>query len=297
MTLVVLLLVVALQVLLFQFGSIPFTRSFFAMHFGAATASPADAARRHVRRTARLQLVLGTLFAAGLVSVALGMPADWAIRRLVVASVSIASSAVFALTLMRNRMTLRRLAESLPDAGVRRAALETRDVSRSSRFEWIGPAAFLVTGVFVVWGVRHLQVAHDPGPGSTATRMVSFLGVQGVATALLLYFSVRLREARTTASPRFPMFRDRPDSALRLGIDLADAEVRAANLAKLGIAAWFGCVQLHLFFRATANSLTRAAYAAQWTCVGFLLLVYALYLLRVARLVRAGGKEERRPAG
>ena len=287
MTVVVLLSVVAIQVLLFQFGSITFTRSLFALHFGDAPAPPADVVRGYVRGNTRFQVALGTAFAAFLICAAFGIPSNPTSRRLMVAGVSLVSSLVFVLTMLRDRRALRNLEASLPDTGLRRAALHVRDASRSRLLEMSPLAMFILTGTFVLWAARNLTAAHGTASGleSTGARMVIYLVIQGGVTALLMWLSVRFREARTAASPRFPMFRDHPDAALRLGIDLADAEIRAFNRAKLGIAALFAFAQLHLFLRAKSSGLADTAHVAQWACVSFLLLVFAFYLLRVRRLL------------
>ncbi len=287
MTPTVLLVVIAIQVALFQFGSIAFSRSVFAMHFGGSTASPADRVRHYLTTSARLQVVIGAILTAALVCIATGVLDALTVRRLALAIVSLVSSGVFVVSFVRDRRTLRTLQEALPETGVRRAALEMRQPARKQLFEILTLAMFLVTCLFVFWAVRHVPAPHDPaaGPGPEASRMLVYLAIQGGVTALLLWFSFRLSEARTTASPRFPMFRDHPDVALRVGMELADAEVRAFDWAKIGIASWFACVQLHLFLSANENAWSGAAHAAQWACVGFLLVVFGTYLLRVRRVV------------
>lgn len=288
MKLVVLLSVVAVQVLLFQWGCIAFTRSLFALHFGDATAHPAEVARRYVSGVARLQGLLGLAFVAALLLVGFGFPAGDMAGPLTVAVVSVASSLAFAATMIRSRKTLRVLQEALPDAGVRRAALVTRTRAHSPLFESLPLVALGITTGFVVWALAWGLESSVHRLGPYATRMLVYLSLQGIVTVVLMWASIRLRQSRTAVSARFPRFRDHPESALQLGIDLADAESHAFGLAKLGIAAWFAFNQLQLYFDATSNTLHRAAGIAEWACIAFLLLVYGLYLLRVRNVVRTG---------
>ena len=288
MSLASLLIVVAAQIALFQLGSIAFTRSVFAMHFGETTGPPTDAVRRYLLRNRQMQVGCAALFALLLLAAAIAPEGDHE-RGILAASASLGSSLVFAITFMHARRRLRLLGESLPDRGLRRASLESRGIRRLYAPLWESvPLCVLVgTAVFTAWALYGLPAGERPTIGSpTAVQLLVYLVIQGVVTAVGSWLALRMSSARSAASSRFPLFRDHPETALKLGVDLADAEMKAFLMARLGIAGLFATQQLHLFFRATGHSAAAIAGFAKSGCIALLFVVFAHYLFRVSRLVR-----------
>jgi hypothetical protein len=227
-------LVVIGQIVVFQFASVPFTRSVFEARLGDLPHPLSTRSDDYLRKGARYRFALGAVLLVAALACTLGLPSDPQTRKLMLAVVSLISSAAFAIASFRDRRTVNALHRQLPDAGRRRASLRPRSISLWYHTSWevLPVAVFLVTAGLTAVLARRL----DPVP----TEMWLLVSLQGAFVIGALLYTYRYGTGVPNVSSRLALFRERPELALEFGERLAEKEMRYFMQAKISVSLLLG---------------------------------------------------------
>jgi hypothetical protein len=273
------ILVIA-QVAVFQFLSISFTRSLFRLLLGDAPEPASGKAATYIRGAARQRFFLGGLLALVALAILVGLPAAVGARKVLLAAVSLVSTAAFVIASVAERKAASSIAAELPGFGLRRASLQPRTLSRWYHPAWesVPIAIFIATSIvaLVLWSRLD----------QTPVSMWVLLPIQGVFVSGALLYTVSHGVRVANVSSRFVALRDQPEVALRFSERLAGVQMRYFMLVKVCISLLFGIGALHTGLEVLAPAAGPFLAALRWGTVITLLTAYAAYLLQIVTLTR-----------
>lgn len=269
------------QIVVFQLFPIPLTRSLFRARLDTPPPSVDAELRRYVHDSSRSRSLLGAiLLVVALGGGLLGLGPTVAGPKILLAVVSLTSSAAFLAATVRDRRVLHSLLGRLPEASRRIASLERRHLSRWYRPAW----EVLPIVVLVVTGT--LAALAGLRSGALPPRTWLLLALQAAFVLGGLLYVLQRAPAVTPVPQRPVSVRDRPEAALRVGEDLLAREMRYFVAARIGVALLLGTSVAEDALGALRHPAAPVAGAATWGLVGVLLLAFARYLRDVLRATR-----------
>jgi hypothetical protein len=279
----VLVLVVALQVVVFQFLSPRLFRALPDLLVGPV-GLPADVAAEvatYRGRVGRGDRVAGVVFllilaVAVLAGAAAGVGAGAV--KLAAAGVSLASSGALAAGYLRGRKLSRRLASRVPAPAVRTAPVARRGLSQHYPPLW-------EVVVLVVWWAAAVPAVIGLMAGESRTALVIVLVFQ--AAVALGGLALALRHAVGARLPQRARFGLADSLGEAVDRALRRVEMRVLLALRIGLLALLGLQAAEY-----AAASPTAPPGAQWAVVAALLMVFGVYLVAPARAAgfpRAGG--------
>lgn len=281
MNLLTILIVILIQIAIFQFVAVFLARSLPVVLVGERDL-PAELRRdveRFRRRAGRLRLGLGVFLAAAAVGIVL-LGVGPSGGKLFLAGVSLVSTLAMAAGYFRDRRSMRTLGCRRPDAGIRAASLEPRTLGRYYHPLWeaVPVAILLISAGFTVRVVSGGMV-----DGEAASGMLACLAFQALLVLGFLAYTLSSGLTGSSVASRLPMFRDRPEAAFALDDALRGTELRYFAAAKTGVALLLGLPQVEIAARAWRHQAALWLDAGGWILVVLLLVLFGRYVLRVAR--------------
>jgi hypothetical protein len=292
MNLLALLVVVLLQIGLFQFLSVFLTRAFPAVTVGGSDLPPrlARSTQRFRRTAGRFRFALGALLALAALIAVIGRVGPGS-GKLFLAGISVLSTAGMIAGYVRDRRTIRSMREQLPGTGIRWASLEPRTLGQQYHPAWeaVPIAVLVLSAAFTAWAVSR---GISDGPGmqgireDAALRMIATLAIQGLAILGLMVLAFHAVLTSSSIGVRLPMFRDRPEAALAVDASLRTAELRYFIAARIGIALLLGFHQVEIAAESWDHPAAPWIEAGGWMLVILLLVLFAGYIQRLVKLSR-----------
>lgn len=279
--------VVALQVLVFQFLGSRWTSMLPDSLMGRAGGAEGDASPRpgtgeRTIRAGRGQRALGIALLVTIVAATASTGLDPALRKLTLAAVSLMSAFAFLGGYVRGRVALTRFAASLPEPKRRTASLQRHTLARHYPLVWEALPVVVIL----------LTLALGAAPFTRGREGLFWLPLLQILVAgggLLMAIGY----ARAAAAPqRIRAAWANPDAALRVDQRLRTLELRAFLAARVGIVLLLTAKQLGR----AVPAYTGAARIGEWLVVGMLLCTYAAYLLLATRPAPDGSVRGEGPA-
>jgi hypothetical protein len=302
MNMLTILVVVLVQIAVFQFASVFLARGAPALLVGDRDL-PAELARRmdrFRRSSGRSRMALGGLLAAAALLAGLIRPAGPGEGKLILAAISLVSTAGMIGGYLRDRRAIRSMQDLKLDSGLRLASLEPRTIRRYYHPAWEAlPVVVLVaSAAFTVWAVsREGVVANGDSAG---LHMIAILALQGFLVVGLLVFTSNSVLASASLAARLPVFRESPEAAIALDNALRETELRYFLAAKVGVVLLLALRLGEIAAEALHNPSRAWLEAGGWALVTALLVLFGFYVHRVVKLsrkvVNAAGAD-RQPAG
>jgi hypothetical protein len=110
--------------------------------------------------------------------------------------------------------------------------------------------------------------------------------LQGVFVLGALFYTFRFGLVVPNVLQRLASLRDRPELAMRLGERLAAREIQYLMFAKTAVALLLGVSVVEHGLGALHHEAASLFEVTSWVIVGFLILLFAAYLIRLVALVR-----------
>jgi len=282
---ILIVLTVLVQVLVFQFLAVAFTRSVFVVRLGSPPEPVAAKVAGYLQKAARSRYLLGAILLALAIVIRWVLPLSVGMAKLSLAVVSLVSAFAFVAAVVRDRNFARAAQDELPEAGIRRASL----AARPSRY-WYSPYWELVpiclvgiTCVYVYWLTLQL---------TTLPAMIwVWLGVQVVFAFGALWYAARWGMRVPNVSRRLAMLRKHPELALKLGERLAANEARYFMPAKVLVTLLLGLKVLREGMEAMGSAGVETVALLKWLLVGLLILTYVLFILQLGRITKGAMRE------
>lgn len=278
MTFSMLLLVILVQIAIFQFLSLSFTRSLFVARIGEPVGPEADRVAHYLARAKQLRFGFGSFLLAACLVIAAGVLSGPS-AKIALAVVSVTSSVAFTGAIIRDRREVHAMLQDRPDGAVRLASLRPRRLRQWYHPAWETlPVAISVATVafLVVWDARGYPVR----PG-----ILAFLALQIAFVFGALLYTVRYGTTARNSSA-LSSLRRQPELALELGERLLGAELRYFMIAKVGVALLLSATIVHLAMVDAGNALEPAFKTVRWLLAGALLVAFAAYVARVGMLTK-----------
>jgi len=276
----ILSLLIAAQVVVFQFVAVVFTKSVFAVGLGEP---PEELARRmseYQRRVSRQRYALGGVLLVLAVAVQWIVPSGDGAAKLMLTALSLTSTAAFVAAVVQDRKTMRRAHAELPDGGTRRASLTPRKPGYWYNPYWeLVPIAMVSVTCAYVYSLT-LQLEAVPSMAWL------WLGLQAVIAFGGLWYAARRGLRVPNISRRIAMFRRRPELALQFGERLAANEARYFMVVKVLVALLFGLKVVRSGMEALNNPAVATVDVLKWISVGLMLLAYAGFIWRLGRITK-----------
>ncbi len=273
MKLTVLVVLVALQVVVFQFLAVRLSRVLPDYLVGARELPPETVADigRYRRRLGRARWSVGVvlLLVLGLAVTAAAGPA---VRKLAVAGVSLASAVVFLIGYARDRRRVRALAAGVPAPAKRTATLERGRLSRHYGIAWevVPVAAWIATLVLAVIAIR-----------AGEADVFGMVALQGGVVIGGFVLSLWYARSGPGLPQRARAHLGEPRTALRLDERLRTLELRALLATRIGIVVLLGLKQAESALPALGVDSPVLLGLAEWGVIAGLLAVFAVYVTRL----------------
>jgi len=286
MNTIVLLIVVAFQILVFQFLGVRLSRLLPDYLVGVRDLPPetnaAIAAYRGRIGRGRRWIGATLLLILGLTTVGVGTPA---VRRLVIAGVSLISTAVFLAGYVRDRRLASLLAASLPPPTARTATLERATLSEHYRIrrELLPVVVWIATLAVTVMAMR-------AGRADLFTLAVLQSGVVVGGLALSLWYA----RWGPRLSQRARAHLGEPEAALQLDRRLRTLELRAFLAARIGIVLLLAVKQAQKALPALGLHAAGVLTVAEWAMIVGMLGIFAAHVMQLSRVrvARSSGHYE-----
>jgi hypothetical protein len=280
MTFPILTIIVIGQIVAFQFLSIAFTRSLFVACLGTPAEPLSSELNDYLNKVRRYRFILGAALLLVVLAIVLGIPADSGVQKIVLAVVSVTSSAAFAMASIMDRRAARAMRDRLPGSERKVASLEPRSVSHWYHLVWeIVPAVILLATLAVTVAVgRRL--------GQPTTEMWVYQAFQAAFVMGAIFYTYRYGVTVPNTAARLAMLRDHPDVALEFGQRLAAKDMQYFMLAKIGVALLLGVNAVEAGLQALHHSAASILDSVSWVIVSILLVMFAAYVLTIVALTR-----------
>jgi hypothetical protein len=273
----VLVLVVSVQIALFQFVSIVVTRRLFSMLLSHPNADSTVEAATYLQRIRRQRLTLGTVLLAVTFSGLFPLPAGPGVSAVLLAVASVTSAVAFSVASIQDRRLVESTREVDPGGGIKYASLEPRSLRHWYNPVWeaLPIATLLATSVFTIWFGDRL--------GRIPIAMLIVLALQALFVVVALWRTA-FHPPGVSSMPRLRC--DRPEVALRLAEQLAANEMQFFMIAKVGISLLLAVMSLRIGLKTLDDPAAPSMNFAHWAIVGLLLLTFAGYLVRFMALTK-----------
>jgi hypothetical protein len=272
--------VVVLQVVVFQLVLAGRARALSDVTFGARDLPEPAAARLKAidRRAKTVNRILAAVLLIAAAAIMFFSPFDVGGRKLGIAIVSIASSAVLIGNLLVGRRETEDVLALLPETGRRVASLERRSLGRYYPlvWEWVGPALFAATLAMTAWAAAGTSSAGGAGLWIAPVFQAFFL-------AVLHFFSVRLVHGHRYVPHNTAIFAEHPEDGLALEDRLRTLKLRALLAVKILVTLEWGMLQLKRVQVLVSGEAPGWLSPIVWVPVAALLVVFAAFLVQVSR--------------
>jgi hypothetical protein len=276
----VLALIIIVQITVFQFLFVAFTRSLFTVRLGTPPGSLAAGVAAYIRKAVLHRFSLGAVLLLSACWVGLSGPDEPGFRKLLLAAISLISSVAFTIALVMDRRTIASMRDTLPESHIRHASLGPRTLRQWYHPSWeiVPVAVLLATAAFTVSVGYRL--------GEIPARMLVLQVLQGTFVIGSLFYSLRYGTATTNVATTLPMFRDHPDVALEFSEELAGRENRYFILAKIGVALLLANGTIRAGLVAIDHGAAPILGKTMWALIILLLAAFAHFIVRLVSLVR-----------
>jgi len=276
----VLAFIVIGQITVFQFAAVAFTRSLFTAMLGHPPDPLARESALYLSKASRFRFALGAALLLLTLATLIGLPADPAMRKLLIAFLSLTSSGAFAYASVTDRRTVNSMRQALPESGVRRASLMPRAAFHWYRAAWeILPIAILLATVV-------LTIVLGRRLGHITTEMWGLQILQAVFVIGAFVYTLRHGVAVPNVSSRLAMLRDRPELGLEFSERFAARERQYFMLAKIGVTLLLGVSTVHSGLEALNHEAAAPFDTMTWVIVGVLLVLFATFVLQIVTLTK-----------
>ena len=285
------LVVVAIQIVAFQFLSGILTRTLPDYLIGRAGLPEATAARvaEFKRRAGRLRYAIGVLLLLLLALIGYLFRSDKHVRVLAMAVVSLLSSATFLLGYLHDRRTMAAMAADLPDSQRRLASLEKRSLSQYYPPAWEAlPAALLL-------GTVGMAVFGSLNGGRGAADLWYLPILQAVTLTALLGLTFRNVRSGSCYSPRVRAFHGPPEQALALERAVLTLELRHLLACRIGLGLWTAVSEAGRYASLSNPHLGGTLTALSWILLGGILALLPIYSITASRISRRFSDPTRPP--
>jgi putative CocE/NonD family hydrolase len=305
MTLFILILV---QIAVFQVVAIRMSDSMVGALIGGDPL-PESTARRMAsfrKRMKREHLILaaalGLLAVLGIVFPSLPRGG----RKLVLAGVSLASTALFLVLLVRDGRAVTKIANDLPEPGQRAASLERRSLRRFYS-PWLEAIPFLILGATVGLTAALLPAGRAGLDASTGEKLLTVRELRAwiapilQATWVVAMLAVTLYQVRGSGCLRLKRRAADRDPLQTVEMDqrLRDLQIRHGFVSKTLVTALIGVVHLRRVVLSATDVHLPALAVLEWVLVAGMLVLFAGYMFSLTHLQRgrAGRSASRGPGG
>lgn len=280
MSTMIIVMTVLAQVLVFQFLSVAFTKSVARVQLGDLPEPLAGRLHSYLKRASRFRYMLGAGLLLAAVVIRWLLPLAIGPTKLLLAVVSVGSSAAFVAAVVRDRRTMRAVYDELPEAGVRRASLTPRPAGYwyNPNWELVPICTVAVTLAYVYWLTLELT--------SVPALVWVWLGAQAVFAFGALWYAARRGMRVPNVSRRLASFRNQPELALQFGERLASLEAGYFMVAKILIAFLLGLMVVQAGIDSTGSAGGGTVDLLKWLLVGLLVLAYLLFVWRLGRIAK-----------
>ncbi len=290
MKITILFSVVALQVLVFQFLAARFARVLPELQVGVRDlpAEVTAAVRAHVRRATLVRYPLGALLWLAALLLTFVLPLDVSNRKLGLALLSLASSAIFAVMYLLDRRALDRIAAHLPSNGVRSAMLARRSLSRhySPLWDVLAAALCIATIILTLWALP--RIAAGTAAGGDFEPLLFWILPFFQVTYLVFVYLLGLRLARRPSClpQRSRAFLGSPEEAVALDDALRTLQLRALLMVKIALVLVIGLWQLRRVLEALGRPAGTWLPISTWVLIAAILVVYGIVMMQMQKVRR-----------
>ena len=287
MSLEILIVVVVLQVLTFQFGVARLSRALPDSLIGTENLPTpvAEGVASFKQSVGRLRYPMGALLVVATIIVAYLLPLGPGGAKLSLATISVISAAACAIGYLHDRRKIAAIAADLPEPSVRTATLQ-RDSLRlhySPVWESLPLLILLATVVATLWTWM------GPEPAGTASRgdLVVLPIVQGVYVFACLTFTLWSVRSGSRLPQKSKAFLGTPERAVGIENALSQVELRFFMIAKIAVALMFGLMQLDQILVYTGRQVPLVLDLSPWILLVLLLGLYLTFMVKTSRVSKA----------
>ncbi len=287
MIVTVMSLVVLCQVGLFQILTALANKSLLHKEFGLLETPVPDRLAKHNRQAPVRRIVLGIILACLILLPLSGLAISLVAGKILLVSVSTVSALAYGLENNRDRRMMGLLARHTPNGNRRCAALEPRSLRQwyHPALEMIPLAFFVATLLFLTRTPAFITADETIFPAGR-TVLLALFGLQGLLVFGSQYYALRKGVDVKSVAAVIPSLRQRPETALRLGEEMAGTHVRFFMFLRVGIAAILGVTIVKKIFAATGNPGLGLWEVVGWVLAGVQIMGFALYLKKVGSISR-----------
>ncbi len=276
------LIVVALQILAFQFLSGTLTRALPDYFVGNADLPAATAARiaSFKTRAGRLRRGIGVILLLIAAVIAFLYHGDIHRKLVALALVSFASTATLLVSYLHDRRSMASMAADLPQSQRRLASLEKRSLSQHYLPAWEALPALLLAVTLA------LAVLGSAKPGGRAGDLWILPVIQTVSLVILLGLTFRNIHTGSCYSPHVREFSGPPEQLLALERAILTLELRYLLAVRIGMGLWGSMTEVGRYVALTgARSGSILLYLA-WVPLAGLLALLPVYGVNASRISR-----------
>ncbi len=282
--------IVALQVLAFQFLYGRFAHGMAESQVGTRNLPQEVTVRLHAfrRNVRRNHCILGGLLWLAALLFAFLLDGGYTFRKLGLAGVSLASSAVLAASYLVDHRTLAKLSAQLPGDGLRSATLEPRSLAQHYPPLWEGVPVlfFLGTLAISIWAAPRAPAgAADLSDAWSVNFRLWILPLLQITFLLFTWLmTLRLARGKSGLPQRARSFVGEPEEVMALDQSLRRLQLRALLAIKIAIMLNLTLMQLERVLVLTGQPAPESLRTGVWVLVACMLMIFGAFLVRFSRL-------------
>jgi len=279
-----LIVVIVLQVLIFQFGVVRLSRALpnYLIGTDGLPTPVADRVLDFKRSVGRLRYPLGALLLVATILVAYVFPLGHGSAKLTLAAISLISAAACAIGCVVDRRKISAIAADLPEPSVRSATL-LRDALRlhySPLWEGLPLLILLATVLATLW----IWMGAEPAGKASRAGLVALPIIQGVYVFACLTFTLWSVRSGSRLPQKSKAFLGSPEHAIGIEKAVSRIELRFFMIAKITVALMFGLMQLDQILVYSGRPVPVALDWSPWILLVLLLGLYLVFMVRTARV-------------